>query len=127
VTGIVTAAGLSPMATLLLIVLFYLILGMFMESLSMMVATVPIVTPVIAALGFDKVWFGVLMMLLVETALVTPPVGFNLFVVQGVRKRGQIADVIRGVWPFVITLLVMIGLLIAFPKIALLLPQSLAI
>jgi C4-dicarboxylate transporter DctM subunit len=127
VTGIVTAAGLSPMATLLLVVLFYLILGMFMESLSMMVATVPIVTPVIAALGFDKVWFGVLMMLLVETALVTPPVGFNLFVVQGVRKRGQIADVIRGVWPFVITLLVMIGLLIAFPKIALLLPQNLAI
>lgn len=127
VTGIVTAAGLSPTATLLLIVVFYLILGMFMESLSMMVATVPIVTPVIAALGFDKVWFGVLMMLLVETALVTPPVGFNLFVVQGVRKRGQIIDVIRGVWPFVITLLVMIGLLIAFPSIALLLPQIVAI
>jgi C4-dicarboxylate transporter DctM subunit len=124
VTAIVTAAGLSPMATLVLIVGFYLVLGMFMESLSMMVATVPIVTPVVAALGFDKVWFGVLMMLLVETALVTPPVGFNLFVVQGVRKRGQIIDVIRGVWPFVVTLLVMIALLIVFPQIALLLPQK---
>ena len=68
----------------------------------MLVATVPVITPVVAAMGFDPVWFGVFMMLLIETALITPPVGFNLFVVQGVRPRGQIYDVILGAAPFVV-------------------------
>jgi C4-dicarboxylate transporter, DctM subunit len=97
-----------------------------METLTMMVATVPIITPVIVAQGFDPVWFGVLIMLLVETAMITPPVGINLFVVQGVRGRGQLHDVIIGSAPFVVTLLVMIGLLIAFPQLALWIPQVLA-
>jgi C4-dicarboxylate transporter DctM subunit len=102
------------------------VLGMFMESLSMLVATVPIITPVVMALGFNPVWFGVLMMLLIETALITPPVGFNLFVVQGVRPRGQIYDVIIGSSPFVVTLLIMIALLLAYPQLALWMPQALA-
>ncbi len=126
VMGLVTSLGLSPMATMVVIVLFYLVLGMFMESLSMLVATVPIITPVVMALGFNPVWFGVLMMLLIETALITPPVGFNLFVVQGVRPRGQIYDVIVGSSPFVVTLLIMIVLLLAFPQLALWMPQALA-
>jgi C4-dicarboxylate transporter DctM subunit len=125
VTGLVTSLGLSPTETMIAIVLFYLVLGMFMESLSMLVATVPIITPVVLALGFNPVWFGVLMMLLIETALITPPVGFNLFVVQGVRPRGQIYDVIIGSAPFVITLMVMIAMLIAYPQIALWLPRHL--
>jgi C4-dicarboxylate transporter, DctM subunit len=123
VMGLITGLGLSPLGTIAVIVAFYVVLGMFLESLSMLVATVPIVTPVVVALGFNPVWFGILMMLLVETALITPPVGFNLFVVQGVRPRGQIYDVIIGSSPFVITLMVMIGLLIAFPQIALWLPE----
>ena len=126
VMSYVTGFGLSPTGTIVVIVLFYLVLGMFMESLSMLVATVPIITPVVAALGFNPIWFGVLMMLLIETALITPPVGFNLFVVQGVRSRGQIYDVITGSAPFVITLMVMIGLLIAYPQIALWLPAKLS-
>ncbi len=126
VMSYVTGFGLSPTGTIIVIVLFYLVLGMFMESLSMLVATVPIITPVVAALGFDPIWFGVLMMLLIETALITPPVGFNLFVVQGVRSRGQIYDVIVGSAPFVITLMAMIALLIAFPQIALWLPTKLS-
>ena len=126
VMGYVTGFGLSPTGTIIVIVLFYLVLGMFMESLSMLVATVPIITPVVAALGFNPIWFGVLMMLLIETALITPPVGFNLFVVQGVRSRGQIVDVIVGSTPFVVTLMVMIALLIAFPAIALWLPAKLS-
>ncbi|MGA8004579.1 MAG: TRAP transporter large permease [Burkholderiales bacterium] len=126
VMGYVTGFGLSPTGTIVVIVLFYLVLGMFMESLSMLVATVPIITPVVAALGFNPIWFGVLMMLLIETALITPPVGFNLFVVQGVRSRGQIYDVIVGSAPFVITLMVMIALLVAFPQIALWLPAKLS-
>ena len=126
VNALVTGLGLSPMQTLLAVVGFYLVLGMFMETLTMMVATVPIVTPVIIAQGFDPVWFGVLMMLLIETAMITPPVGINLFVVQGVRGRGQLHDVMLGAAPFVVTLLVMTGLLILFPQIALWLPQLLS-
>jgi C4-dicarboxylate transporter DctM subunit len=115
--------GLTPMETLIAVVLFYLILGMFMETLSMMVATVPIITPLIIALGFDPVWFGVLIMLLIETAMITPPVGINLFIVQGVRGRGQLHDVMLGALPFVGSLAVMIVLLIIFPEIALWLPE----
>jgi C4-dicarboxylate transporter DctM subunit len=126
VNEIVLSLGLTPMETLIAVVVFYVILGMFMETLTMMVATVPIITPVIVAQGFDPVWFGVLIMLLVETAMITPPVGINLFVVQGVRGRGQLHDVIIGSAPFVVTLLVMIGLLIAFPQLALWIPQALA-
>jgi C4-dicarboxylate transporter DctM subunit len=119
----VLGLGLTPMETLIAVVLFYLILGMFMETLSMMVATVPIITPLIIALGFDPVWFGVLIMLLIETAMITPPVGINLFIVQGVRGRGQLHDVMLGALPFVGSLAVMIVLLIIFPEIALWLPE----
>ena len=125
VTEVIGNLGLSTTQTIIAIVIFYFILGMFMETLSMMVATVPLVMPVVLSLGLDPVWFGVMMMLLLETALITPPVGFNLFVVQGVRDRGPVKDVIIGSAPFVGTLLVMIGLLIAFPEIALTLPQAL--
>ncbi len=125
VTSLITESGLSPLETIWLIVGIYLVLGMFMESLSMMIATVPIVTPVVVQLGYDPVWFGVLMMLLLETALITPPVGFNLFIVQGVRTRGQIKDVMIGSAPFVVTLLLMIALLISFPDLALWLPHQL--
>jgi C4-dicarboxylate transporter, DctM subunit len=76
-------------------------------------------------MGFDPVWFGILIILLVETAMITPPVGINLYVVQGVRPRGRINDVIIGSLPFVLTLLCMMALLILFPQIALFVPQSL--
>jgi tripartite ATP-independent transporter DctM subunit len=126
VNALVTGLGLTPLQTLLAVVGFYLVLGMFMETLTMMVATVPIITPVIIAQGFDPVWFGVLMMLLIETAMITPPVGINLFVVQGVRGRGQLHDVMLGAAPFVVTLLLMTALLILFPQIALWLPELLS-
>lgn len=126
VNAMITDLGMSPMQTLISVIVFYVILGMFMETLSMMVATVPIITPVVISLGFDPVWFGVLIMLLVETAMITPPVGINLFVVQGVRARGQIHDVMIGAAPFVIALFAMIVLLVLFPEIALLLPEHLA-
>ena len=125
VNEFVLDVGLTPMETLLVVVLFYLVLGMFMETLSMMIATVPLITPVIIGLGFDPVWFGVLVMLLIETALITPPVGVNLYVVHGVRGRGQLHDVMIGASPFVIALLAMVGLLILFPQIALFVPEAL--
>jgi tripartite ATP-independent transporter DctM subunit len=125
VGGLIAELGLTPNQTLVAVVVFYVILGMFMESLTMMVATVPIITPVIVALGFDPVWFGILIMLLVETAMITPPVGINLFVVQGIREHGPLHEVMLGSAPFVVTLLVMIALLILFPDIALWLPAVL--
>jgi C4-dicarboxylate transporter DctM subunit len=122
VGNLIDELGLTPNQTLIAVVVFYVILGMFMETLTMMVATVPIITPVIVALGFDPVWFGVLIMLLIETAMITPPVGINLFVVQGVREHGHLHDVMLGAAPFVGTLLVMVVLLILIPDIALWLP-----
>lgn len=125
ISALITDLGLTPFQTLLAVIAFYLILGCFMETLSMMIATVPIIAPVIFQLGYDPVWFGILVILLIETAMITPPVGINLFVVHGLRKRGQLQDVIVGASPFVITLLVMIALLVAFPGIAMLLPRVL--
>ena len=124
VTDAVLESGLTPAQTMWLVIGLYLVLGMFMESLSMMIATVPIITPVVIGMGFDPVWFGVLMMLLLETALITPPVGINLFIVQGVRPRGHIRDVMIGSSPFLISLLAMIVLLVLVPDIALWLPTT---
>jgi TRAP-type C4-dicarboxylate transport system permease large subunit len=98
------------------------ILGCFMETLSMMITTIPVVAPVMFQLGFDPVWFGIVIVILIETALITPPVGLNLFVVQNLRRSGSMNDVILGSVPFVIALFVMLGLLAAFPQIALWLP-----
>jgi C4-dicarboxylate transporter DctM subunit len=116
---------LAPMTLLLLVIVFYLILGCFMEPMPLMVITVPTVTPVMVAAGFDPVWFGIVIVLLIETAMITPPVGTNLFVVQGMRSRGSISDVIISVLPFVGALLVMLLLVVVFPEIALWLPRLL--
>jgi C4-dicarboxylate transporter, DctM subunit len=120
----VTGLGLSSTELLIAVIIFYLVLGCFMETLSMMVATVPIVAPIMFKAGYDPIWFGVLIIILMETAMITPPVGINLYVVQGLRSRGKIDDVIIGAAPFVITMLVMIAILSYWPKLALWLPQA---
>ncbi len=122
-SALVTDLGTTPLQTLLFIILFYVVIGMFLETLSMMVATVPVVTPIVVALGYDPVWFGILIVLLIETAMITPPVGINLFVVQGVRGRGDIADTMLGAAPFVVALFVMIALVVIFPEIVLIVPD----
>ena len=118
----VTGLGLSPMQTMLILVLVLLVIGCFMETLSMLLTTAPLIAPIVIALGFDPVWFGILLMVLLETALITPPIGINLYVVQGVRERGELTDVMIGAAPFVVTMIAMIGLLLIFPDIALWLP-----
>ena len=115
---------LSPLNTILIIVLFYIVLGCFMETLSMMITTVTITTPIVVAQGYDPVWFGVIMMLLVEMSQITPPIGINLYVIQGIRNEGSILDVVFGVIPFFFALLLMIGLLILSPQLALWIPGS---
>jgi C4-dicarboxylate transporter, DctM subunit len=117
------AQELSAMQTLLLLVVFYIVLGFFIETLSLMIITIPFVTPLILQLGFDPVWFGILLIVLIEMALITPPVGLNLYVVQGVRGRGNLTEVMVGAIPFAIAMLLMVGLLILFPGLALFLPE----
>jgi TRAP-type C4-dicarboxylate transport system permease large subunit len=105
------------------VIVFYVVLGCFMETLSMMITTIPVIAPVMVGLGFDAVWFGIVVILLIETALITPPVGLNLFVVQNVRRYGSLNDVIIGAAPFVVALFLMIGLVTLFPGLALWLPS----
>ena len=126
VNRFITDLNLKSTQLLIAVIVFYLILGCFMETLSMMVATVPIIAPIMIKAGFDPIWFGVLIVILMETAMITPPVGINLYVVQGLRKRGRIDDVIIGAAPFVVTMLVMIAVLSNWPALALWLPRMAA-
>ena len=126
VNRLVTGLGLTSTELLLAVIVFYLILGCFMETLSMMVATVPIIAPIMFKAGYDPIWFGILIVILMETAMITPPVGINLYVVQGLRKRGRIDDVIIGAAPFVVAMLVMIAILSYWPSLALWLPRTAA-
>lgn len=119
----VTDLNMSPMGTLLAIILFYIILGCFMDTLAMLITTAPLVVPVIVALGFDPLWFGVILIILCEMGQITPPFGMNLFVVQSIRNKGNFLDVVYGALPFCVVLLLLIALLIAFPQIALWLPS----
>jgi C4-dicarboxylate transporter, DctM subunit len=122
-TNFIEGLGWSPLAMLFAVIVFYVILGCFMETLSMMITTIPIIAPVMFKLGFDPIWFGIMIIILVETALVTPPVGLNLFVVQNLRTKGSINDVIIGTSPFVLALFAMLGVLTVFPQLALWLPR----
>ncbi|MGE4012783.1 MAG: TRAP transporter large permease [Alphaproteobacteria bacterium] len=125
VTDFITGLGWPPLAVLVAIIVFYLILGCVMETLSMMIATTAIIVPVNTALGYDAVWWGIVFMILMEAALITPPIGLNLFVVQSVYPAGRFGDICLGSVPFVVAMVIMIGLLIAFPDIALWLPDVL--
>lgn len=125
-TDFIAELGLSPFATLMAVIVFYVVLGFFMETLTLMITTIPIIAPIVIALGYDPVWFGIVLMILIETALVTPPIGLNLYVVQGIRSGGSVNDVIIGAVPFVLAMFVMIALLVAFPDIALYLPSTAA-
>ena len=123
VTQSISGLGFSPGWMLLIVVVFYVILGCFMETLSMMIVTIPVIAPIMTGLGYDPVWFGIVLVVLVETALITPPVGMNLFVVQSLRKGGSMNAVIIGSQPFVLALFMMVALLAFFPDLAMWLPR----
>ncbi|MEO1689604.1 MAG: TRAP transporter large permease subunit, partial [Pseudomonadota bacterium] len=120
----IDALGWTPMQTMLAIIAFYLVLGMFMETLSMMLTTIPVVFPIVVHLGFDPVWFGIMITVLMEAALITPPIGLNLYVVHGTRTRGgRFHDVSLGAAPFLVAMLGLIAMLLVLPGIALWLPS----
>jgi C4-dicarboxylate transporter DctM subunit len=123
VTGFVIGLGLSPHGALILIMLMYLALGCLMDAMAMIILTVPIVFPVIQALGFDPVWFGVIIVMTVELGLIHPPVGMNVFVIKTVVKDVSFSTIFYGVLPFVATDIIRLAILIAFPAIALYLPS----
>ena len=122
----VGSLGWPPLAILTAIIVLYVFLGCFVESLTLRIATTPIVVPIVQQLGFSPVWFGVVFVILIEAALITPPIGMNLFVVQSVRQSGPFRDVVLGSLPFVALMILTIVLLIAFPSLALWLPSLFA-
>jgi tripartite ATP-independent transporter DctM subunit len=123
VTEFLSSLGLGSYGILILIMVMYLVLGCLMDALAMIILTVPIIFPVIKALGFDPIWFGVLIVMTVELGLIHPPVGMNIFVIKSVVEDAKISTIFYGVLPFIVTDLVRLAILIAFPIIALWLPS----
>ncbi len=115
----------SPMVILICILSVYGVLGMFMDAIGMLLLTLPIVYPSVVALGFDPIWFGIIVVKMVELCLITPPIGLNCFVVSSVRPDIPVQQVFRGCFPFFIADVATIALLILFPQIVSILPNSL--
>jgi tripartite ATP-independent transporter DctM subunit len=121
--AVVKSIEASPEVLLWGLALFYLLLGIFFETLPMLVGTVPIIFPFVTAAGIDPVHFGVFMVLMCEISLLSPPVGMTLYVIQGVRREGSIDEVFQGTWPFLLSMVAMTAILIHVPATALWLPQ----
>ena len=122
VAGQIAALGLSPIALIMLLLLFYAVLGCVLEGMSSIVMTLPITLPLVLAAGFDKIWFGVFLVIVVEMAQITPPVGFNLFVIQGMTGE-RIGRIIIATFPF-FPIMVALAMLITFvPQVVTYVPQ----
>ncbi|MFL5200391.1 MAG: TRAP transporter large permease subunit, partial [Microvirga sp.] len=125
VADFVASLGLSPFLFILALIVLYLILGCFLDGFSMIVMTLPIVLPIVKTAGFDPVWFGVFLVLVVEMAQITPPVGFNLFVIQGLTDDG-LGYIAKVTLPYLIIMVAFTMLVTLFPQIVLWLPAALA-
>jgi tripartite ATP-independent transporter DctM subunit len=123
VTGFLTGLGIGRYGVLALIMVMYLVLGCLMDAMAMIILTVPIIFPVVAELGFDPIWFGVIIVMTVELGLIHPPVGMNVFVIKSVVQDVTFSSIFKGVLPFIATDIVRLIILIAFPMIALWLPS----
>lgn len=120
----VVALDVPPLAILICILLFYVVLGMFMDAIGMLLLTLPVVHPAVVALGYDPIWFGIIVVKMAEICLITPPIGLNCFVVNGVRPDIPLSSVFRGIFPFFIADVVTVGVFIAFPEVILWLPRT---
>jgi TRAP-type C4-dicarboxylate transport system permease large subunit len=103
--------------------LIYVLLGTVMEELTMVLLTIPLFFPIVVQLGFDPVWFGVLIVMVIQIGLISPPVGMNLFVLNALLPQVGLVAIFRGVWPMVVVLIITLGILLAFPGISLWLPS----
>jgi C4-dicarboxylate transporter, DctM subunit len=120
--GWVTRLPLPPVIIMLIIMLMYVLLGTFLDELAMILLTIPVFFPVVTKLGFDPIWFGVIIVLVVELGMISPPVGITMFIVKGIAPDVPIETIFRGVLPFVVSVAIVMLVLLAFPKIALFLP-----
>jgi TRAP-type C4-dicarboxylate transport system permease large subunit len=118
-----TSLDIGTLGILLVVMAAYILLGTFLEGIAMLVLTLPAVFPVILALGYDPIWFGVIVVIVLEMGLISPPVGVNVFVVKGVAPDVPLEKIFKGIWPFWLAMLMALMILIAFPQIALFLPQ----
>ena len=123
VTALLTGLGIGSLGVLIIILLMYLILGCLMDAMAMVILTVPIVFPVIIQLGFDPIWFGVIIVMTVELGLIHPPVGMNVFVIKSMVKDVDFTTIFMGVLPFVGALIIVLALMVAFPQLATWLPS----
>jgi len=122
-TEFLTGMGVGRYGVLAMIMVMYLVLGCLMDAMAMIILTVPIIFPVVIALGFDPIWFGIIIVMTVELGLIHPPVGMNVFVIKSVVKDVSFTTIFKGVLPFVATDILRLVILIAFPIIALYLPS----
>ena len=118
----IASMGLSQLQLIVSLTVFYVLLGCFLDGISMVVLTMGVIQPTIQKAGIDPLWFGIFIVVVVEMAQVTPPVGFNLFVLQGMTRR-DIGTIARAAFPFFLLMVLMVGLLYAVPQIATFLPQ----
>jgi C4-dicarboxylate transporter DctM subunit len=112
-----------PLIIMLLIILIYLFLGCVMDTMAMVLLTVPIFYPVIIKLGFDPIWFGVIIVIVSEMGLITPPVGLNVYVIKGIAKDVPMYDIFKGITPFLICQIILVIILLFVPELALFLPN----
>lgn len=120
----IVALALPKMVVLLLMILVFVLLGCVMDCFAIMILMVPILYPIIQSLGFNPVWFGVIMVIVLEVGLITPPVGLNVFVIKGAAPDVPLTTIFKGIWPFMVAAVFCIAIIIAFPDIALYLPSK---
>ena len=123
---VINDLGLPPWAVFVLIFILLIIIAYSLEELSVMIIMLPFLFPLVTGLGFDGVWFGIVMVVWLEMGFITPPVGINLFVIQGVAKGGTMKEISWGATPYVIMMILFVGILFLFPDLALWLPRQMA-
>jgi C4-dicarboxylate transporter DctM subunit len=119
----ITHQGLSPTMIIVAMMGIYVVLGTVMEELTMVLLTIPLFFPIVTQLGFDPIWFGVLIVMIVQIGLISPPVGMNLFVINALLPGVGLGNIFRGCWPFVLAMVLVLGVLVAFPQLSLWLPS----
>ena len=124
ITDWIEVQGFTGMQVVVAILVIFMILGTFLEGFAILVLAVPLVQPILESLGVDMIWFGVLMVIVLEMALISPPVGINVFVVKGIAEGVPLNTIFRGIWPFWIAMAVVVVFILMFPNIALLLPNT---
>ena len=125
VVGLVRQWQVSPVMLIILIVMLYVVMGCFLDGFGMILITVPIFLPMVTQSGFDPIWFGVILVIVIELRLIHPPVGMNIFVIQAQPPQIPVYNIYQGIVPFLVAPFVLLGLLIAFPELALWLPNQL--